>query len=189
MRRIVLSLHTSMDGYAGGVNGEMDWLKIDDTMFDYVNEFTEEADTALYGRVTYDMMQAYWPTAADKPNATLHDRQHSAWYKKVEKLVVSRTLTSAPDIKRTVLNNNWIDQIRKKKEEPGKNIIIFGSPSIGRELMQHNLIDDYWFFVNPMILGDGINIFPKGISSIPLKLNDSKRFPCGVEALHFTVHH
>ncbi len=53
MRKIILSLHTTLDGFVAGPNGEMDWIKLDDEMFDLVGNFTNEADTALYGRVTY----------------------------------------------------------------------------------------------------------------------------------------
>ncbi|HLG33619.1 MAG TPA: dihydrofolate reductase, partial [Bacteroidia bacterium] len=70
MRKIILSIHTTLDGFAAGVNGEMDWIKIDDEMFDFVKSFTDNADTALYGRVTWQMMDSYWPTAGDKPDAT-----------------------------------------------------------------------------------------------------------------------
>ena len=185
MRKIVLHLHTSLDGYAGGINGEMNWIKVDDSMFDYTNNLIDQADTAFYGRVTYDMMQAYWPTAADKPNATKHDRDHSAWYNRVNKLVISKTLQSSPEKNLTVISHDIPATIRKIKEGPGRNIQIFGSPSLGRILMEHNLIDEYWFFVNPIILGDGIPVFPKGISTIQLKAGESKRFSSGVEALQF----
>src|SRR5204863_1178783 len=92
MRKLVLFMHASLDGFVAGPNGEMDWIKVDDEMFDYAGKRTNESDTALYGRVTYDMMEAYWPTAANQPNASKHDIEHSAWYNQVEKIVVSKSL-------------------------------------------------------------------------------------------------
>ena len=92
MRKLILSLHTSLDGFVAGSNGEMDWIKLDDEIFDLVGKFTVEADTALYGRKTYQMMESYWPTAADKPDATKHDIEHSQWYNKVNTVILSRTL-------------------------------------------------------------------------------------------------
>src|SRR5436853_7158414 len=80
MRRLVLFMHTSVDGFVAGLNGEMDWINVDDDMFEYAGKQTDLADTALYGRITYQMMESYWPTAADQPNATKHDIQHSRWY-------------------------------------------------------------------------------------------------------------
>ena len=85
-------MHVSLDGFVAGPKGEMDWIKLDDEMFDLVGGFTNEADTALYGRVTWEMMDNYWPTAANKPNATKHDIEHSQWYNKVDKLVLSKTM-------------------------------------------------------------------------------------------------
>lgn len=70
----------------------MDWINVSEEIFEYAARKTAEADTALYGRVTYEMMQAYWPTAADKPNATKHDIEHSQWYNSVTKVVISKTM-------------------------------------------------------------------------------------------------
>ena len=66
MRNLIFFMHTSLDGFVAGLNGEMDWINLDEAMFDFVATMTEQADTALYGRVTYDMMQSYWPTAGEK---------------------------------------------------------------------------------------------------------------------------
>src|ERR1044072_2075112 len=92
MKRLVLFMHVSLDGFVAGPNGEMDWIHVDDEIFDYAGQRTSEADTALYGRVTYQMMEGYWPTAADQPNASKHAIEHSAWYKKVNKVVLSQTM-------------------------------------------------------------------------------------------------
>ena len=89
MRKIILSQHASLDGFVAGPNGEMDWILLDDEMFDLVGSFTDAADTGLYGRVTYELMDNYWPDAGNKPNASKHDIQHSTWYNNVQKIVVS----------------------------------------------------------------------------------------------------
>ena len=77
MRKIISFMHISLDGFVAGPNGEMDWIKADEELFAYVGQRISKGDTALYGRVTYQMMENYWPTAADKPNATSHEREHS----------------------------------------------------------------------------------------------------------------
>src|SRR5215208_6430556 len=92
MKKLVLFMHASLDGFVAGPNGEMDWIKVDDEMFDYAGRETNEADTALYGRVTWEMMEAYWPTAANQPAATKHDIEHSEWYNKVTKVVLSKSM-------------------------------------------------------------------------------------------------
>src|SRR5215831_10792062 len=92
MRRLVLFMHMTVDGFVAGPNGEMDWIHVDEEMFEYAGQQTDNADTALYGRKTFEMMDSYWPTAADQPSAAKHDIQHSQWYNRVEKIVVSRSL-------------------------------------------------------------------------------------------------
>jgi dihydrofolate reductase len=180
-------MHTSLDGFVAGPNGEMDWIKVDEELFDYASKQTDQADTALYGRVTYQMMEAYWPTAADKPNASKHDKEHAHWYNSVTKVVLSKTLQEK-DLRNTkVISSDVPAEIAKLKQGEGKNILIFGSPRAAHSLMEANLIDEYWSFINPILLGQGIPLF-KGITSLrPLQLVSSKVFSNGVIGLHHSV--
>ncbi|MGZ5218540.1 MAG: dihydrofolate reductase family protein [Chitinophagaceae bacterium] len=185
MRKIVLFMHTSLDGFVAGPSGEMDWIKVDDEMFDYAGQRTNEADTALYGRVTYQMMEGYWPTAADQPNATKHDIEHSGWYNKVAKVILSKTMSGINTPGTKIISGNVINEITRLKQAAGKEVIIFGSPSASHTLMQENLIDDYWLFVNPVLLGQGIPLF-KNIKKITsLKLVKTDVFSSGVVCLHY----
>ncbi len=185
MRKIVLSMHISLDGFAGGLHGEIDWIKVDEELFNFLIPITDQADTAFYGRVTYQIMENYWPTAADKPTATKHDREHSRWYNSITKIVLSRTLNQS-DVRDTIIVSEDIPKrINAVKQLPGKNILMFGSPSAAQTLMQHNLIDEYWLFVNPIILGDGIPMFANLKNSIQLKLRTQKVFSSGVICLHY----
>ena len=92
MRKLVLFMHTSLDGFVASIKGEMNWMHIDEELFDYAGNRTNESDLALYGRKTFEMMEGYWPTAASKPNASRHDIEHSTWYNQVQKIVLSKTL-------------------------------------------------------------------------------------------------
>lgn len=185
MRNVVLFMHVSLDSFVAGPNGEMDWINIDDEMFDYAGKQTDEADTALYGRVTYQMMESYWPTAGDKPNASKHDKQHSAWYNKVAKVVVSKTLQQE-NLKNTIIiSDNIPAEIIKLKQVTGKNILMFGSPAVGHTLMAENLVDDYWLFVNPVLLGQGIPMFKNIKEKTKLQLVESTTFKSGVVSLHY----
>jgi dihydrofolate reductase len=187
MRKIVISLHTSLDTFVAGPNGEMDWIKIDDEIFDLVGEFTNEADTALYGRVTYEMMESYWPTAGDQPNASKHDIEHSAWYNRVQKVVISKTMKGQNIDKTTIISDNVAEEVQKLKNTKGKNIMIFGSPSAAHTLMEHNLIDEYWLFVNPILLGQGIPVFSKIRNRVDLEFVRVVNFACGVTGLNYRV--
>jgi len=71
-------MHVSLDGFISGPDGEMDWIKVDDQLFEYGHQRIRDCDAALYGRKTFEMMEGYWPTAADQPDASTHDREHSA---------------------------------------------------------------------------------------------------------------
>jgi dihydrofolate reductase len=186
MRNLVFFMHTSLDGFVAGPNGELAWAKLDDEIFDFVATMTYKADTALYGRVTYQLMESYWPTAGKQPNASKHDKEHSAWYAKVSKVVLSKTISEKGLDNTTVISDQLADNINKIKKQDGKNILIFGSPTASHSLLSQGLIDEFWLFVNPVLLGQGIQLF-KGVSeTTKLELIETKTFACGVIALHYS---
>lgn len=185
MRKIVLFMHVSLDGFVAGPNGEMDWIMVDDEMFDYAGKRTDAADTALYGRVTYQMMEAYWPTAGEQPGATRHDIEHSKWYNSVEKIVLSKTMKGMDRPGTRVISEDVSNEITRLKQGKGRDILIFGSPSASHFLMHENLVDDYWLFINPVLLGEGIQLFKDIKSKTKLKLIKTTTFPSGVVCLHY----
>ena len=194
MRKIISFMHISLDGFVAGPNGELNWAKVDEEIFDYVGKRISEGDTALYGRVTYQMMENYWPTAGDKPTATKHDIEHSKWYSKVHKIVLSKTMKETGLNNTTIISDNLSDRINEiKQSRPAsggsgsKDILLFGSPTATHSLIQQNLIDGYWLFVNPIILGQGIPLFIDIKDKIKLKLLTTRQFTCGVTELNYTV--
>ena len=187
MRKIISFMHISLDGFVAGLNGEMDWIKVDEEIFDHVGKRISEGDTALYGRVTYQLMESYWPTAADKPTASKHDIEHAKWYSKVHKVVLSRTIKEAGLTNTTIISHNLSDSINEIKQGTGEDILLFGSPAATHSLIQLNLIDGYWLFVNPIILGRGIPLFTDIKDKIELKLLTTRQFTCGVTELNYTV--
>lgn len=193
MRKIISFMHISLDGFVAGLNGEMDWIKVDEEVFDHVGKRINETDTALYGRVTYQMMENYWPTAANKPTASKHDIEHSVWYSKVHKLVLSKTMKEATSLANTtIISNNLphrINEIKQSGTSPGRSedILLFGSPSATHSLIQLNLIDGYWLFVNPVILGQGIPLFAGIKEKVHLNLLTTRQFSCGVTELNYIV--
>ena len=180
-------MHISLDGFVAGLNGEINWVKVDEEIFDYVGKRICEGDTALYGRVTYQMMENYWPTAADKPTATRHEIEHSKWYSKVHKIVLSKTMKDADLTNTKIISDNLSDRINEIKQQAGEDILLFGSPTAAHSLIQRNLIDGYWLFVNPIILGRGIPLFVGIKDKIKLKLLTARQFTCGVTELNYTV--
>jgi dihydrofolate reductase len=187
MRKIISFMHMSLDGFVAGPNGEMNWIKVDEEIFDHVGKRIGESDTALYGRVTYQMMQNYWPAAGDRPDASKHDIEHSKWYNNARKVVLSKTMEGAGLTDTTIISDNLSDRINEIKQQAGGEILLFGSPAATHSLIQLNLIDGYWLFVNPIILGQGIPLFAGIKDKIKLKLLGSRQFTCGVTALNYTV--
>src|SRR6266404_5379070 len=187
MRKIISFMHISLDGFVAGPNGEMNWIKVDEEIFDHVGKRISEGDTALYGRVTYQMMENYWPAAGKKPAATKHDIEHSKWYNKAQKVVLSKTIKEAGLTNTTIISENLSDGIIEIKQQGNKEILLFGSPTATHSLIQLNLIDGYWLFVNPIILGRGIPLFVDIKDKIKLKLLTTRQFTCGVTELNYTV--
>jgi dihydrofolate reductase len=187
MRKVISFMHISLDGFVAGPNGEMNWIKVDEEIFDHVGKRISEGDTALYGRVTYQMMENYWPAAGDKPNASRHDIEHSKWYNKVHKVVLSKTMKDTGLTNTTIINDNLSDRINEIKQQGDNDILLFGSPTATHSLIQLNLIDGYWLFVNPIILGRGIPLFADIKDKIKLKLLTTRPFTCGVTELNYIV--
>ena len=182
-------MHISLDGFVAGPNGEMDWIKVDEEIFDYIGKRISEGDTALYGRVTYQMMEGYWPTAGEQPGASKHDIEHSKWYKNVQKVVLSKTMKDATLPNTKIISDNIAGRINEIKQSASgsEEILLFGSPTATHSLMQLNLIDGYWLFVNPIILGRGIPLFAGIKDKIKLKLLTTQQFTSGVTALDYAV--
>ncbi len=178
-------MHISLDGFVAGPDGEMDWIKVDSEMFDLAGKQTDRSDTALYGRVTYEMMESYWPTAAEQPQATLHDIKHSHWYNTVHKVVVSKSWEGRKLKNATIISDNLKEEINKLKQAEGREIIMFGSPGTVHSLMRSDLVDEFWLFINPILIGHGIPLFKNISQREQLALISSRVFSSGVVCLHY----
>lgn len=182
MGKLIVSMHVSLDGFVAGKNGEMNWISFNDELFDSVGQVTETADAALYGRKTFEMMDSYWPTAADAPNPSAHAKQHAAWYNRVTKYVISNTMQGQDREKVKFITANHVADIKTLSEN---NIMIFGSPSAIQPLIADALIDEFYLFVNPVTLGEGIPMF--GVNKLKLKLLSTRTFDkVGVVRVHYT---
>ncbi|TCZ67472.1 dihydrofolate reductase family protein [Flaviaesturariibacter aridisoli] len=187
MRKIISFVHVSLDGFVAGPAGEMNWIKVDEELFDHVGKRIQQTDAALYGRVTYQMMESYWPDAGKEPGASKHDRDHSAWYNGAHKFVMSRTMKGTELPNTTVISDNLAEQVNALRQGDGSEILLFGSPTATHALMEQGLIDGYWLFVNPVILGQGIPLFAGIPGKTALKLQSTQPFKNGVTELNYTV--
>jgi len=180
-------MHISLDGFVAGVNGELNWAMVGEEIFSHVSKRISKSDTALYGRVTYRMMEEYWPTISDQPTATKLEVNHANWYAKVHKVVLSTTIANEPSENTEIISDNLVERINEIKQQRGEDILIFGSPTTTQSLMKLNLIDGYWLFVNPIVLGKGIRLFSDIEEKIKLELLNSRQFNCGVTELNYMV--
>lgn len=190
MRKIVSFMHVSLDGFVASTDegmASLGWISLSDDLFAYVDQRIQQTDTALYGRVTYQMMESYWPTATEQPNASTHDQAHSRWYKTARKIVLSKTLLEKNNPDTKIISSHLSDEISKLKHSAGSDILVFGSPGATHALMAENLIDEYWLFINPILLGQGITLFKNIKDRTALKLVKSKLFDSGVLFLHYEV--
>jgi dihydrofolate reductase len=153
-------------------------------MWDDVGRITAAADTAVYGRVTYRMMESYWPTAATRPGATRHDVDHATWLDAATKILVSRTVASAPWRNTVVLQKDVVGALTAMKQQPGKNLVMIGSANLAATLVPAGLVDEFWLNVNPVVLGRGLPLF-KVDRPQTLALLDYKAYHNGVLALHY----
>lgn len=185
MRKVIFLIHTTLDGYVAGPNGEMDWIVYNEEVAQYSYELHRTTDTAIYGRVTYEMMANYWPTVLDNPDSDPSDHPHAIWVKDAVKIVFSRTLQSV-DWKGTILlHDNIMEEMTKLKQQPGKDLWLIGSPTLAREFMRLGLIDEYRINVNPIILGGGQPLFDGQSDTLRLKLIEARTFTGGVAALRY----
>src|SRR3569833_1030698 len=187
MRKIISFMHISLDGFVAGPNGEMNWITVNEEIFDHVGKRIGTTDTALYGRVTYEMMEGYWPQAGNKPNASKHDIDHSTWYNGAHKIVLSKTLEGSDLPNTTIISDNLANRINEIRQQEGSEILLFGSPTATHALIQQGLIDGYWLFVNPVVLGRGIPLFTEVKDKTKLKLLNTRQFTSGVTELSYVV--
>lgn len=184
MRKVVLFMHLSLDGFAAGPNGELDWILYDEELEKYAEEVVSTVGAALYGRVTYHMME-YWRTVLSNPSATKHEIDHAHWIENIPKFVFSKSLDQVDWNNTRLIKDNIAEEIQKLKQQPGKDLVIFGSPGLAQTFMQLDLIDAYQLTVNPVILGSGIPLFNNHKDKTKLKLVESRTLGSGVLGLHY----
>ncbi|MBI3579636.1 MAG: dihydrofolate reductase [Ignavibacteriales bacterium] len=185
MRKVVSFMHISFDGFTAGPNGELDWISYDGELEKYAEGVVNSVGTALYGRTTYHMMESYWPTVPKNPASTKHELDHAHWVEHIPKVVFSKTLQKVTWNNTTLIKNNIVEEVSKLKQQPGKDLVIFGSPGLTRAFIDLDLIDEYRLTVNPVVLGNGIPMFKGVKEKIILKLLDTKALNNGVVTFHY----
>jgi dihydrofolate reductase len=189
MRKVVLFMHLSLDGFAADSNHGLNFLSYDEELQRYADELVKTVGSPLYGRTTYQLMESYWPTVLKKPDASKNALQHAQWVENVPKIVFSKTLKAATWNNTRLIKDNIAEEVKKLKQQPGKDLVIFGSPGLSATFMNLGLIDEYQLTVHPIILGNGISVFTNNTTRSSLKLLNAKTLKSGVLTLHYeTIH-
>lgn len=185
MRKLVVFLHSTLDGFVEGPNGAMDigWVAYDSELETFANDVLTHADTIVWGRNTYEMMHDYWPSVPSDPNATDYELNHAKWIENVEKVVFSKTLDSVEWNNTTLVNDNIEETINQLKQQDGNDIVVLGSPRFAHHLMDLNVVDEFKITVSPTLIGGGLPLFKNINNKLDLNLKNHKAFGSGALGL------
>lgn len=169
MRKVVLSMMVSADGYIEGKDPEYNWHNWDNEMASYMMDFFTTVDTFIYGRKSYEAMIAYWPDLKDEFANVMNQTKKLVFSRTLEKIVWNAQL----------IKDNAVEEIQKQKKQEGKNLVLFAGANLAETFIKNNLIDEYRLIINPVLLGDGKPLFKKLDFIKKLKLKETKQFSCG----------
>lgn len=156
----------------------------DEETHQHYNELLSNADTIMFGRITYRLMESYWPSVVKEPTGNRPMDEFAVLIDNITKIVYSRTLTTI-DWKNTELKNEIVkEEILKLKQQVGKNILV-SSPSLIIAFMKLGLIDEYQFVIHPVVAGSGLPLFKNADDRVDLKLLKTKTFVCGAVAHYY----
>jgi dihydrofolate reductase len=187
MRKLKLHVAISIDGCIAGPNNEMDWIDFtwDEKLREYEHRLHEPVDTILLGRKMTNEFISYWSNMMNKPE----DPEYTFAKKMMEtsKIVFTKTLNKSEWPNTEIATGDLKDEINKLKSQTGKDIIVYGGASFDSSLIKENLIDEYYLFINPVLIGNGKTIF-KDLKEIrKLSLVESIAFDSGTVLLHYEV--
>ena len=172
MRKLIVTMWQSLDGFIAGPNNEMDWInsRFDEQMGNYEKKLLNDADTLLLGRVTYQSFAGAWPKVPDNPDVSEEERAYARHLNMMQKVVFSRTLFSADWQNSLLVREDIGAAVKALKGADGLNILIYGSASIVRQLTDLRLIDEYQLMIYPVLLGSGKPLFAGLAQRAELKL-------------------
>lgn len=183
MRKIILMMSVSLDGYIEGPNREIDWHMVDDELHTHFNEQLATMGAFLNGRVTYELMADFWPTADREKDSTGPVADFAAIWRNMPKIVFSRTLQHAR-WHTTIVRDVVVEDIRALKAQDGGDLAL-GGAELAAEFLRHDLVDEYRIYVHPVVLGRGKPLFAESDSRRKLRLLENRTFGNGVVLLRY----
>jgi dihydrofolate reductase len=182
MRKAIMFNLITLDGYFEGINKwDIAWHQVDDEFNEFSIEQLNQAGGLIFGRVTYEGMASYWPT----PAAITDDPAVASLMNSISKYVFSNTLEKADWNNTLIIKGDAAIGLKKLKQQPGKDLFIFGSADLSSTFIRNSLIDEYRLIVNPIVLGAGNPLFKPAGDMLKLKLLNIKSFHNGNVLLYY----
>jgi dihydrofolate reductase len=191
MRKLKLQVQITVDGFIGRENGELDFMtwNWDEQLKQYVQNITDQIDLIILGRKLAEGFIPYWAKVASDSQ----DPEYEAGkiFTETPKVVFSKTLQQPSSLwnNTRLAKGELAEEINNLKEQPGRDIIVYGGASFVASLARQGLIDEYNLFVNPVVIGKGLSIFNALGASQMLNRIDSVAFPCGITLLKYIPVH
>jgi dihydrofolate reductase len=183
MRKIIFWMSVSLDGFMAGPDGELDWSLVDDELHQYFNDEVKALSALLEGRVTYELMAGFWPTADQDPDCNPIMAEFAGLWRDIPKVVFSKTLDQA-GWNTTIVREVIPDEIRKLQAEPGGDMVV-GGAKLAASFMAHDLIDEYRLYVHPVMIGRGQRMFQAPDVRMNLEFVETRTFGNGVVLLRY----
>jgi dihydrofolate reductase len=183
MRKIILMMSISLDGFIEGPERQIDWHLIDDELHSHVNELLAAMGAFLSGRVTYELMAGFWPTADADPSSTGPMAEFAGIWRDMPKIVFSRTMERA-GWNTTIMRDVVVEEIMALKAQPGADLVL-GGAELAAAFRQRDLIDEYRLYIHPVLIGRGKPLFTASDVMTDLRLVETRTFGNGVVLLRY----
>lgn len=189
MRKVILFMHVSLDGFVCGPNGEQDWMTLSDHSIGrhLMPDLQKTVDTMLVGRNLFQGFASFWPTVITDTTAPPDLVAFAHWMEDTPKIIFSTTLQEIGWKNATLATRTLPEEIAYLKAQTGGDMVVFGGAGFVAELVKHELIDEYRLKLEPVILGKGKSLFDSNQNRTALTLIQSKAFDSGVVTLTYTV--
>lgn len=188
MRKVVLFMMVSLDGYFEGPNHDLSWHNVDNEFNAFAVKNLNESGVLLFGRRTYELMANFWPSykpkKGDKDDILVAQKMNN-----LPKVVFSKTLKTVKQIRNwnnvTLIKGNIAHEIKRLKNQPGKNLAVFGSSNLSSSLLEMGLLDELRIMINPVVIGKGTPLFNGIKDRFNFKLTKTKTFKSGNILLYY----
>ncbi len=193
MRKVILSMMTSLDGSIAKPDGDINWFRTDAGFEEEMLTLLHSVDVMLFGRVSYQLLAEFWPTAGQEASGEApggfttkaREQEFATLMNETPKIVYSRTLTAPTWGPVRVVRDGIAEDLARMKQEPGKDIVLFAGANIGTTFINLDLVDQYRLMIHPVIISRGIDLFGNVAAERPLTLSRTRTFDCGVILLQY----